>query len=168
MEGSSDSDLDCGRANAASSGPCKDDESDEELGLLSAINFSTTNRLISSRNSLAILAFQISFSRNKFSRKTSFSRRSVARISSIQAINPVSLTCCGGGCGDGGRGGGRGGGGGGEVARVIRGGRAGLAERSGDEGADADWGELGGDEGGRSVMTWVDIGLVAPGACLTV
>jgi hypothetical protein len=38
---------------------------------------------------------------------------------------------------------------------VTRAGKAGLAERSGEEGADPGWGELGGDEGGRSVMTWI-------------
>jgi len=152
-EGSSDSDIVCGRAAPGSSDPCKDDESDDELGLLSAINFSTINCLISSLSSLCIFAFQISFSRNKFSRKASFSRRRFARISSIQAINQVSLTGCVGGCCDGG--GGDGGGGGGDDARVTRAPRAGLAERNGDDGADPDWGERGGDEGGRSVMTWI-------------
>ena len=68
------------------------DDSDDEIGLLSAMNFSTTNRLTSSLNSLCKLAFQISFSCNMFSRNASFSLLSSSRILSIQAINPVSRT----------------------------------------------------------------------------
>src|SRR5271168_4477641 len=58
-ECSSDSDMVGGRPAPGSSRACKDDVSDDELGLLSAINFSTTNRLISSLNSRCIFAFQI-------------------------------------------------------------------------------------------------------------
>ena len=134
-----------------SSGIFRDDASDDELGLLSARNFSTTNRLTSSRSSLCTPAFQASFSLANLSRNFSFSFLISSRILSIHAIKPVSRT---GGSGIGCRGcEGPAGGGLCRPERLIR---IGRGERKGDGGAVADLGERGGErlggDGGWSVI----------------
>jgi hypothetical protein len=128
-----------------SSAILREDVSDEELGLLSARYFSTTNLLNSSLNSLSTPAFQISFCRNMFSRNTSFSLLKSSRLLSIQAINPVSRTCGSFCCGVVGEG---------VVSPAARGSGIGRGERKGEGGADPDCGLRVGDwGGGRSVMS---------------